>query len=237
MIARSARPISAIVPVFNERQTVARVLATLEANQLVGEVICIDDGSTDGSRTLLESLGERIDLIAFEANHGKGQALAAGLGKARYGIVAFFDADLTSLSEEHVATLVAPLLAGEARAVLGYPEAASRYLAKALAPYTGERAYFRDDLLPHLPRIARSRFGAEVVLNSLIPHADTRVVALDGLVGLDKRAKHGSPDAVREYWGEAVDITRELARQRVAASYQGVVARFAAAMSTREPRG
>ena len=39
--------VSAIVPVFNEEMTVARIVVALHASPLIGEIICVDDGSTD----------------------------------------------------------------------------------------------------------------------------------------------------------------------------------------------
>jgi polyisoprenyl-phosphate glycosyltransferase len=236
-LERPVPSVSAIVPLFNEQTTVARVVETLAASRLIEEVICVDDGSTDESRAVLEAFGERIVLVACGSNGGKGQALADGLSRARGGIVAFFDADLTNLSEAHVEALLAPILGGEARAVLGYPNGTTPYPGSVLARFTGERAYFRDDLQPHLARMADVRFGIEVLLNSLVADAETRLVPLEGLAGLDKLAKHGSQDAVREYWGEAVEITRELARQRLAAiGGHPVVAYMASIAGARERR-
>lgn len=85
--------------------------------------------------------------------------------------------------------------------------------------------------------MAAARFGIEVLLNSLVADAETRLVPLEGLAGLDKLAKHGTRHAVREYWGEAVEITRELARLPLAAiGTYAVVARLASLAGPRERR-
>lgn len=113
--------ISAIVPIYNEESTVAQVVQALLAKQCFSEIICVNDGSTDQSLKILEEFGDAIELINFEENQGKGQALASGISKAKGEIVVFIDADLTNLSDAHLETLLSPLLQGKADAVLGYP--------------------------------------------------------------------------------------------------------------------
>ncbi|MGO9178981.1 MAG: glycosyltransferase family 2 protein [Candidatus Limnocylindrales bacterium] len=53
---RVALSVSAIVPVFNEQKIVAAVVTALHASPLIDEIICVDDGSSDGSRAILEAL-------------------------------------------------------------------------------------------------------------------------------------------------------------------------------------
>ncbi len=208
--------VSAIVPVYNEERTVARVVATLLSSPEIDEVICVDDGSTDASAAALRSFGPAIELLELAENRGKGAALAAGIRAARGAIVAFVDADLTNLSHDHVATLLAPMHGGEVQAVLAYgtgDTTASQWLSPWIgARFTGERAYLRADLLPHLERMATTRFGVEVFLNRLYPPQATTVVRLEGLVGLGKEAKHPPAVTAREYVGEAMEVARELVR-------------------------
>ncbi|MGC8633119.1 MAG: glycosyltransferase family 2 protein [Candidatus Limnocylindrales bacterium] len=208
--------VSAIVPVYNEAKTVARVVETLLGCPHIDEVICVDDGSTDASPAILRCFGPAIRRIELPANCGKGAALAAGIRIAGSPVVAFFDADLTNLSNDHIAALLAPIRAGTARAVLAYGTGDTT-VSLLLSPwigarFTGERAYLRADLLPQLERMAETRFGVEVFLNGLFPKQETAVVRLDGLVGLGKEAKHPPLVAAREYIGEAAEVTREILR-------------------------
>jgi hypothetical protein len=218
------RPIrvSAVVPVFNEETTVATVVEILLGCVRIDEVVCVNDGSTDRSLGILHRFGDRIILVDLQPNRGKGHALAEGTRKAAGDIVVFFDADLTNLSPEHVAALLEPITTGRARAVLGSPGGDFLYsVASALAPgvadsigstFTGERAYFRRDLLPHAARMEATRFGVEVYLNGQFAKTDTIVVALPRLAALGKQDKHGWSLAVKEYSGEMLEVVSEIAR-------------------------
>jgi dolichol-phosphate hexosyltransferase len=120
---RSAAELTVLMPVYNELRTVDtaidRVLATGES---VGglELIIVDDGSTDGTRELLENRNglENVQVLHHDRNRGKGAALRTGLTHARGEYCTVMDADL-EYDPSNFSSLVKPLLAGEADAVFG----------------------------------------------------------------------------------------------------------------------
>ena len=205
------KSITAIVPVFNEEKNIANVVRTLLKNNLINEIICVNDGSTDETLTVLKSFGNRIRLINFKRNKGKGYALAEGIKKAKGEIVSFFDADLTTLSNRHIKTLFKPILEGKSRAVLGY--SSNGRIPNIFSSLTGERAYYRRDLVPYLKEMGKTRFGVEVFLNNLFSGKETKKVSLKGLRGLYKYEKRSSVNAFKEYIGEAVEIAQEIGRR------------------------
>jgi glycosyltransferase involved in cell wall biosynthesis len=119
--------ISIVVPVYNEARTVASVIERLIAIDLPAprEILVVNDGSTDGTREVLDRVTGRPELriIHAEKNGGKGSAIRIGFAKASGTIVAIQDADL-ELDPAQLAELVQPILDGRSRVVYG-----SRFLA------------------------------------------------------------------------------------------------------------
>jgi glycosyltransferase involved in cell wall biosynthesis len=119
--------ISIIVPVYNESATIGAVIDRLMTIDLPldREIIVVNDGSTDGTRDVLESIVPRgcVSIVHLPANRGKGHALRVGLARTRGTITAIQDADL-ELDPAQLKDLVQPVLDGHADAVYG-----SRFLA------------------------------------------------------------------------------------------------------------
>lgn len=119
--------ISIVVPVYNEARTVAAVIQRLIAIDLPAprEILVVNDGSTDGTREVLDGITERPELRIIHAakNGGKGSAIRIGFAQATGTIVAIQDADL-ELDPAQLAELVTPILDGRTKVVYG-----SRFLA------------------------------------------------------------------------------------------------------------
>ena len=114
--------ISVIVPVFNESATVGAVIERLLTIDLPAdrEIIVVNDGSSDGTREVLERLRgtPRLRIVHAERNRGKGSAIRLGLDAARGDVIAIQDADL-ELDPAQIASLVLPIVQGQAQVVYG----------------------------------------------------------------------------------------------------------------------
>lgn len=93
--------VSVIVPIYNEVESlenlVSAIAQSLVPTTLAYEIICIDDGSTDGSTSLLKELAQtRSDLCAviLRRNYGQTAAMAAGFNHAQSHLIISLDADL-----------------------------------------------------------------------------------------------------------------------------------------------
>jgi len=113
--------LSVVVPVFNERGTVAEIIQRVQAVDagLDKEIIIVDDGSTDGTREVLRTLASPdLKIILQEKNRGKGAALRAGFAEVGGDIVLVQDADLEYDPREYP-RLLEPILDGRADVVYG----------------------------------------------------------------------------------------------------------------------
>ena len=113
--------LSVIVPVFNERVTVAEVLRRIRAVELPVEieVIVVDDGSSDGTDKVLAALGDStVRVINHPQNRGKGAAIRTGMGAVRGDLVLVQGADL-EYDPADWTKLLDPILKGKARVVYG----------------------------------------------------------------------------------------------------------------------
>jgi glycosyltransferase involved in cell wall biosynthesis len=113
--------LSVIVPVFNERTTVAEVVRRIRAVDLPMplEVILVDDGSSDGTDKVLTAIGDStVRVITHGRNQGKGAAVRTGLEAARGDLIIIQDADL-EYDPADWPRLLSPILRGKAKVVYG----------------------------------------------------------------------------------------------------------------------
>jgi glycosyltransferase involved in cell wall biosynthesis len=113
--------LSVIVPVFNERATVAEVIRRIRAVELPVEieVIVVDDGSSDGTDKVLTAVGDStVRVINHEQNRGKGAAIRTGMASVRGDLVLVQDADL-EYDPADWSRLLDPILRGKAQVVYG----------------------------------------------------------------------------------------------------------------------
>ncbi len=99
--------ISVVIPLLNEEESLNElydwIAIVMRSNHFSYEVILVDDGSTDNSWKIIESLSkehQEVKGIRFLKNFGKSQALHAGFAEARGNVVITMDADLQDSPEE-----------------------------------------------------------------------------------------------------------------------------------------
>lgn len=112
--------LSVVMPVYNEKGTILKIIDKVLRLDMVKELIIVDDGSSDGTRELLKDtrLDSRARAFFHEKNMGKGAALRTGFGKASGDVVVIQDADL-EYDPNEFKEMIKPIEEGNADVVYG----------------------------------------------------------------------------------------------------------------------
>lgn len=157
--------VSAIVPAFNEERTIRDVVRTLLTHPSIGEVIVVDDGSTD--RTAEQVRGLPVTLIELRRNCGKSAAMTAGVAAAMYPYIFFCDADVIGLSQPCIDQLLGPVLSGARVMHVGVRERKIWRMNKLLriTPVLGGERVLTKELWYRVPAGYKKNFQIEIALN------------------------------------------------------------------------
>jgi glycosyltransferase involved in cell wall biosynthesis len=112
--------LSIIIPCFNEKDTIIDLLEAVRRSPIPDkEIVLVDDGSSDGTRDLLQTLSsDDLRIIFHETNKGKGAALRTGFSEASGDICIVQDADLEYDPQEYP-LVIGPIVEGKADVVFG----------------------------------------------------------------------------------------------------------------------
>ncbi len=186
--------VSVIIPAFNEADRIADVLEAVASVTWLDEVIVIDDSSLDD--TALKAKEYSVKVIELAKNVGKGGALQAGIDESLGDILIFIDADLVGLREDHIATLVSPLLEDEKVMMTVGKFSKGRLttnLSQRITPILNGQRGLRRNFADRLPDLTDYRFGVEIFLSRYAASRDieTEDVVLEGLSQVLKEEKSG----------------------------------------------
>lgn len=123
------RILGVVIPVYNEEKTLHLIVEKVLARPEVGELVIVNDCSSDGTWNTMQDLAktdDRIRIFTHEVNQGKGAALRTGFQHVGSDIVIIQDADLEYDPDEYP-KLLAPIIMGRADVVFG-----SRFLGSGM---------------------------------------------------------------------------------------------------------
>ena len=115
-----ARPLGVIVPAYNEERTIGRVLDRVLLQSCVGQVVVVDDASTDGTFAAATEFQDdpRVTILRHPRNQGKGTAIRTGLDAVTSPLMIIQDADMEYDPLDYM-KLIGPILEGRADVVYG----------------------------------------------------------------------------------------------------------------------
>lgn len=187
------------MPVFNEKKSVEKIIKKIESINLDldKELIIIDDGSTDGTRHIVEQYNKRHKVILMDNNLGKGSAVRRGFSIATGDIIIIQDADMEYNPEEYP-LLIRPILENDADVVYGsrLMSASPRrvlyfnhYVANRLLTFlsnvftglnlsdmeSGYKVFTYEVIKKILPNLTSKRFGIEPELTAQVAKQKFRI--------------------------------------------------------------
>jgi len=226
MAPSAERPLlSVVIPCFNEAATILDLLERVRSAPVASkQIIVVDDGSSDGTRELLQRLqADDLTVLLHERNRGKGAALATGFAAARGEICIVQDADLEYDPAEYP-LVIGPIVQGKADVVFGsrfqgaaphrvvyfWHRLGNGFLTLLSNMFTDlnltdmETCYkaFRTEIIQAI-RIREQRFGFEPEITAKVARRRCRIYE----VGIsyygrtyDEGKKIGWRDGVRAIW-------------------------------------
>ena len=217
--------VSVVMPVYNEQATVAISVRRLRAVPLSIELVCVDDGSKDGTRDVLAQLkrdGLIDNLVLQPQNQGKGAAVRTGIQAATGEVIVILDADL-EYDPQDIPMLLWPIAEGRADAVFGsrflggphrvlyfWHRVGNGVLTLISNMFTDlnltdmETCYkmARADLMKSLP-LKSDRFGIEPELTARLAQSHAKIyevpISYDGRTYAEGK-KIGWRDGVAAFW-------------------------------------
>ena len=169
--------LSVIIPIYNEVESIRKIVKRVQNTKLAWEIVLVDDGSTDGTRDILNEMDGKNDVrvILKEKNEGKGSAVTLGIQAAKGDIFLVQDADLEYDPRDYP-TLLKPLEEGIADVVYG-----SRFLG-------GPR---RVAMFWHMVANYLLTFMTNILYNTILSDMETgyKVFRKEVIEGMTLRAK------------------------------------------------
>ncbi len=184
--------INALIPAYNEEETIGSIINTLNQINEINEIIVIDDGSSDLTAEVAKKATAQV--IQFEKNKGKGAALQRGIEYIEADIILMLDGDLIGLNTDHVYSLLKPILDDKADMTVGVFNDGRGItdLAQFVTPHLSGQRAIRVSILDDIKNLDEAGFGVEISINKYVKeHGRLNYVDLPELTHVLKEEKMG----------------------------------------------
>lgn len=185
--------ISAIIPAYNEEKTIADIINTIKQVDCIGEIVVVNDGSTDKTSAISKECGAVV--LELPENMGKGAAAKAGLSVSKGDIILLLDADLVGLNSRHIKDLLVPVISGQFDMSVGLfcSGRISTVLAHKFFPHLSGQRAMRRWVLENITNLENTGFGMEIALNRYAENEKARIceIKMKQLTHMLKEEKFG----------------------------------------------
>lgn len=205
---------SLVIPAYNEEKTLEKVIKTALKVKEVNQVIVVNDGSEDNTKKIALKFKDKIDLISYKKNKGKGFALWSGLKKAKNEAIVFLDADFTNLKPNHIQKLITTfsnnrvdLITGIApiqvkkpiKTRLGFLKFFQWVEKNYIYSLSGQRVGWKRDF-SKIPNLKTSKYGVDLLITDwFLSHGKiVKKVFLKDVKHLSKKQKWGNKGFIKQ---------------------------------------
>ncbi|MBU1033048.1 MAG: glycosyltransferase family 2 protein [Patescibacteria group bacterium] len=216
--------VAAIVPAYNEEETIGPVVKALSDSKMFRDIIVISDGSTDRTVELAKKNGATL-AHQFPINRGKGAALQHGVAHTDAPIVFFCDADLRGFTIKHIEGVIKPVVDGKLAMNVALRDRGKFFMkiAHHLPLIGGERAMQRH-IFENVPDKYLQGFMIESALNYFCRSRGLPYGAV-ACFGLSMRRKMEKVGFVRGLWGYFV-MGLQIAKAMIIVRWSRLTGRF-----------
>ena len=160
-----------LIPFFNERERIAQVLEIVTKVKNVTQVVCVDDGSTDGTAAYIKEYWPAVKVLRLYRNQGKAAAIRHGLKAAKNETILLMDADLQDIQAGEIYDAISAFKLYQLDMLIlrriNSPWFVKWYRSDILL--SGERLILKNDLKKILSKQVK-RYQLEVAINNYMLH-------------------------------------------------------------------
>jgi glycosyltransferase involved in cell wall biosynthesis len=169
--------VTCLIPCYNERNRIAQVLDVVTKVSGIQQVICIDDGSSDNTATMVSRQWPTVQVIRLSQNRGKAAAIRYGLQFVQHELVLLMDADLQELNGAELEKAISAFQSTTSIDMLILRRIRSPWFVRWYRSdilLSGERLLRRNDLEEILAQPV-ARYQLEVAINRFMIKRHKRV--------------------------------------------------------------
>jgi polyisoprenyl-phosphate glycosyltransferase len=186
MASEHTNQITAIIPCYNEKDRVNKVVSVLLKSSYIAKVIAVDDGSTDGTGEVLNEFHDLL-VVTLAKNSGKGEAIRKGLEVVTTPYVFLCDADLSGLTDHEIGKMTLPTIDGVCDICVGVRFRGGKivqFARKNIFPLIAGERVMKTDLLRSIASSVKFQgWGVEIYMNYFARTSKLKIMKVD-LVGV-----------------------------------------------------